>query len=1287
MKRSLLTKGIISLLIVILLGFNAVGCFLIEGEKPNGGDGDGGTEDIVDKAALEAELALEVTDAADYTTDSYNAYLDKLAAAKDILADDDATQDSVDKATADLTEARLSLEVRPVYEVLGAAKSFTLTPGESVEITISDYVDPNGLSNLTYKVKASNAVASISSVADGKFTVTAGAVNDITDLTVLIIVSYDGREMLKVDLAIRITNEVAPTVMEDEVICEYDMVSLVGKESITLDFASNVNNPGKAPLNYAVKLDGEELSLNGSTYTVSLGSYTEEYTYITFEVTVSGTVNEQQITLEYTYKLGLKDTCRYNVLNGNFESGLDGWTFVNTLGDAPFAGIDSKTLYWVQQFPMNNVGSYFSAYADGASEASQGTLASSYFIVNSEYATYMLGGGGNPGVYITIENKDGQVLALYRNTMFADLPADVTDFDAQRELVGSSVFLANFVTYKVSLAEFAGQEVRFVIHDYASSDWGVVFFDELNAYYTSQNEIPENAILAENLLADKSLLLAELALEVTAQGDYTIESFSAYLEKLSAVKALLDSVTASQESVDKATDELSSARLALAVRPVLEVEGANKILSLISGNSKEISISDFIDTNGLSSITYAITSNSDILSVGPASNGKFTVTAGQVDEEIFVELLITVYYSGAEKLSVKLSVNVTNDLTPTLYSSEVVKEYDLYTLGGGLTIDLSANVNNVGNLQLTYAVDGSPVVGSLYTVALGNYTDTYTYTTLTVTASYVANGEEKSVSYAIKLGLKDTTECRLDNGGFENGLDGWTVVGSIGDASSDRTYWVEEIEFGMDGNKMFSAYAPGALESAVGSLTSSTFKVGGSGYVTFKVGAMRDANYVYIDVVEAGTGKILVRYYNGLWSDEALGGCKLVAYKADLSSFMGREVYFRISDNADSGYGLFFADSFVTYYESEPEEFNEATTAPYSIGGTIYDVFNGGFEMGDVQGWWNNGEIGVVTNANGFWIDNIPYGKDGEYLFTGVESNGVDTMREGNKGTLTSSAFELGGIGYVSFMLGGGDNPLCYVQVIDATSGEVLARYRQQAQNDAVLIQYVADLSAYIGKTIRIQVVDNASSGWGCVSFDNVVTYYTSLDSLPEGITAVDIKDAAKKYTIENGSFENGLEGWTMNITEAGAHNTLGWVLDTEMDADWYTKNDETKDGNYLFTFVQPGDINCESSMGTLESSVFSLKQGSFVSFKFGAAGGAQNHDVYIELCRADGGVIARFYNDAPDKVNTKMNAYYYQYTGEETECFFRAVDNSTSDYGCLVIDDFRVNLEYAPEGYIAAIQ
>ena len=531
----------------------------------------------------------------------------------------------------------------------------------------------------------------------------------------------------------------------------------------------------------------------------------------------------------------------------------------------------------------------------------------------------------------------------------------------------------------------------------------------------------------------------------------------------------------------------------------------------------------------------------------------------------------------------------------------------------------------------------------------------------------------------------DPTPFILVNGGFENGLDGWTLVGNIGNVSNETSYWTNENDgngyaFGKDGEYMFSAYAPGASETAVGTLTSSTFIVGGSGFVTFKVGAMKDGNYVYVDVVDNETKEILARYYNGLWADTTDGvksGCTLVAYKADLSEFAGKEVFFRISDNADENYGLFFVDSFNTYYITEPEGFNDATPVSYDVSGTIYDVFNGGFEMGGLQGWLNKGEPGNVTGADAFF-NGVAYGKDGNFLYSGVKDLDVDNGREGNTGVLTSSVFEIGGNGYITYMLGGG-NAFCYVQIIDSTTGEVLARYRQQARNDAVLVKYVADLSAYIGRSVRIQVVDNATNDWGCISFDNVVTYNTTI---PEGMTANDVK-----YDIVNGSFENGMEGWKMNVDWSGdGLNTLGWVESSEYEATWYTKNDGRKDGNNLFTFCKPDGTNCENNTGTLQSSTFVLKSNSYISFRFGGAG---TRGVNIQLCKADGTVIATFYNEAPGKNNTEMYAYYYQYTGETTDCYFRVVDSQREgdSYRCFVIDDFRVNLEKAPEEFLEAIQ
>ena len=1302
MKKLLAKNRVIALLIVLILGLTVVGCGPkkdenidnnnnnITNNENNNDKGDDNVDDSVpaDKTALNAEIALEVSEQGDYTAESYKVYTDRLSAAKAILADDSASQDDVDKACADLTAARLALTVRPIKAVEGANKSFKVIPGEGREISLADYVDTNGLSMITYEIKSNNDIVKIENIADGKFTIVASEVNEATDVIISISVCYNGVHKLSFELSVQITNDKAPTLFADEVVKEYDLFDLADKANLVLDFASNVDNPGNVELTYSAKLGEESLTLDGTLYTVALGSYTEEYTYQTFVVTISCVVRDEEVTIQYTYKLGFKDTSAFRVANGNFENGLDGWEFNNTVGDIPFGGIDNNPTFWAPAFPMFNVGSYFSGVAGGASEASEGTLASPFFTANSKYATYMLGAAGNHNVYITLENEAGDILAIYRNEKFADLPAgDFTD-EEKYAMIGDTVFALNFVTYKVDISEYAGQKLRFVVHDHASSGFGFACFDELNTYYASEDLVPENAVLANNLLADKEALKAELALEIIEQGDYTLDSFNAYVEKLQAAKVLVNDIAVAQATVDAATAALSEARLALAIRPIDEVEGTNKSFSIISGNSKEIILSGYVNTNNLSNISYEVIAG-DFVTVSNIVDGKFSITAGTVSQATATNVVINVSYRGEVKLTIELKVQITNDLAPTVYASEVVKSYDLYALENkeNIVLNLADNVDNAGNLALTYSVNGKTAEASAYTFDFGDYTDKVVYETLTVTVSFVANGEDQSIQYTYKLAMTDTTAYRLQNGDFENGLEGWTQVGNIGGISSEKTYWNEGIEFGMDGDKMFSAYAPGALESAVGTLTSSTFKVGGSGFVTFKIGAMRDANYVYVDVVDAETKQILARYYNGLWVEENLSGCKLVAYKADLSAFAGKNVFFRISDNADSGYGLFFADSFITYYENEPDGFNIATAANYEVSGTIYDVFNGGFEMGDVQGWWNNGEIGLVTNANGYWGDNIPYEKVGDFLFTGVESFGADTMREGNRGALTSSAFEIGGTGWISFKLGGGGSALCYVQIIDAATGEVLARYHQQAQQDAKLIQYVADLSAYIGRTVRVQVVDQADSGWGCVSFDNVVTYYPAGAVLPTGETANDIKGNLK-HTIDNGSFESGnIDGWNMNITEAGAHNTLGWVESSEHDAGWYTKNDDIKDGSFLFTFVRPDGTNCENSKGTLQSSTFSLKQGSFVAFKFGGAGGAQNHDVYIELCRADGSVIARFYNDAPGKVNTRMNAYYYQYNGPEVDCFFRVVDNSTGDYGCFVVDDFRVNLASAPEGFIPAIQ
>ena len=423
---------------------------------------------------------------------------------------------------------------------------------------------------------------------------------------------------------------VAPKLFVDELNKNYDIFDLENKENLVINFAENVINVSNLELVYSAKCGEEVLTLDGANYTFVFGSYNENTVYTTINVVISCTVNGEEVTLEYTYKLGMKDTSAYRVANGNFDKGLEGWVLNNTFGDAPFAGIDEKSTFWGEGYPMFNVGKYFSSYADGAAEGSHGTLSSAYFTVNSNYATYMLGGAGNHNVYITLENENGDVLALYRNTRFTDFPAGDFSLEDRRAMICNTVFLANFVTYKLDLSEFMGEKVRFVIHDYASAGWGVVYFDELNTYYTSEDELPEGALLAENLLASKDALNAEIALEIAEQGDYTADSYNVYLAKLAEAKALLGDIAVTQATVDQACAALTEARLALTVRPIEEIADTNKSFNIISGNNKEIVLADYINTNGLNNISYEIVADNTAAILSDIVDGKFTITAGNV---------------------------------------------------------------------------------------------------------------------------------------------------------------------------------------------------------------------------------------------------------------------------------------------------------------------------------------------------------------------------------------------------------------------------------------------------------------------------------------------------------------------------------------------------------------------------------------------------------------------------------------------------------------------------------
>lgn len=319
-----------------------------------------------------------------------------------------------------------------------------------------------------------------------------------------------------------------------------------------------------------------------------------------------------------------------------------------------------------------------------------------------------------------------------------------------------------------------------------------------------------------------------------------------------------------------------------------------------------------------------------------------------------------------------------------------------------------------------------------------------------------------------------------------------------------------------------------------GTLTSDVFKLGGNGFITFKMGAAKNTELVYVEFIDAETNEVLAKVVNedcdGLFITD-----HLITKIVDLSAHIGKKIYIKVTDNDDSfDFSYVNLDAFKVCQSDADVEAAKAEYAlqietygekPFVEDETSNQIQNPGFETGDLTGWVTLDGTAltracIVPTSQYYWTDRAVYG-EGEYYLDG---NNNGTIAENQLGAIRSSKFTLGGDGFISFMIGSG-NGGSYVALCDGnTDEELIVMYNDFFSDPSLaltLLRVYMDASEHIGKVVYLKVVDANDGSNGGFAFINVDDFRVSMTLDEVAALEVEQLEKIKAETYTSASYDD----------------------------------------------------------------------------------------------------------------------------------------------------------------------